>query len=190
MRHTILFLALIWTMLWMPVAALATPISLEFSGAIIDSSDPLLPDIGETFDGILVYDDATPDQDASAGAGYYDIISVDVVYSGGLTVSSTFGGITIADESTDQWAVVVIDETNPNLYFGLVLADPTGETLTSDALVTPQLGSYPDVSGGLIDYQISAFADHTIWMLVPEPSTASLLIMGLAMLATRAQLEG
>ena len=186
-----LILAIVSTLLTQSGIAYAAPITLEFSGVIIGSTDPSLPAIGETFDGVLVYDDAVVDQTADPTRGDYAIVSLDVVYSGGLVFSSIMGNLTVEDAATDLWGVAALDGTNPNLQFGLILEDPSGLAVTGDGLIVPLLPDYANVSGGPIDFGIPAIADHSITTLlsVPEPSAALLVTLGLGILAVRGRLR-
>jgi len=199
-----------------PAPALAAPVSVAITGVwtLVDDAGSVLGGAitpGSAFSATLVYDDATPDSNASAYYGNYAVAPAQfglTLTSGGFTFSQVFGGtneIDVIDLPTGD-SVSVYAETltaSPPVgtlgfsYASASLDDPSGTTLASDALTgvpwnmaswaSGAMTLFADIDDGNPLTYFDLEGDITSLAATPEPGTAGLVGAGLALLSLRAR---
>ena len=180
----------------------AAPISLSYAGVIDTFDDPngrLDPAIrlGATFTAELTFDPTTATLDgAPSNRNRYDTTPAPefTITFGETTLSETWTAISIGNDSTlggrtperDFWGALIEVEPFPETYISLAYIDETATRLSDAEFFVP---STSDFSGWtkvelLIAYlglETEAEARGTLFP-VPEPGTATLLLMGLGLL--------
>jgi hypothetical protein len=202
--------------LGLPGPAAATTVGFLFSGQIatVDDSADLFAGFfapGDSFQGVLVYDTATPDdRPGDPGWGLYEHPAPSA--PSGLTL--TIHGQEVASDPSGVFSVQVFDlvaddelraagplasTAAPVDGAGLWLLDGTGAAFDSDALPTAlELADFEPPGGGILSFAAVVFsrggseAVGTLTSLtpIPEPGTAALLGAGFAVLAAARRARG
>ena len=196
--------------------ALASPVTVAFTGVwtLVDDAGAVLGGAitpGSAFSATLVYDDATPDSNASPLYGNYTVAPAQLgftVTSGGFTFSHVFGGLNEIDvlhpgtgDTVSLYAegLAVSPSVGPIgfSWAGFSLDDPSGTALSSDALTgvpwsmaawsAGAMTIFADLDDGNPLTYFDLEGDVTSLTATPEPGTAGLVGAGLALLSLRAR---
>lgn len=199
-----------------PQQAAASPVTVVMTGiwTLVDDAGAVLGGAilpGSAFSATLVYDDATPDSNADPLYGNYFVAPAQFSFtlaSGGFLFSHVPGGVNEIDVidlgSGDSVAVYAETfTTSPPLPpFGLnyanpFLDDPTGTTLSSDALTAvpwslaawsaASMTFFADIDDGNPLTYFDLEGDITGLTVVPEPGSFGMLALGLTALACGAR---
>ncbi len=200
----------------LPQAAAASPVTVVMTGVwtLVDDAGAVLGGAilpGSAFSATLVYDDATPDSNADPLYGNYFVAPTQFSFSlasGGFLFSHVSGGVNEIDVidlgSGDSVAVYAETFTSsPPLppfglnYANVTLDDPSGTTLSSDALTAAPwslaawsaatMTFFADIDDGNPLTYFDLEGDITGLTVVPEPASFGMLALGLTALACGAR---
>lgn len=202
----------------LPRPATASPLTVVLGGvwALVDDAGAVLGGAvtpGTPFSVTLVYDDATPDSNASPLYGNYFVAPAQFSFTlatGGFLFSHIAAGVSEIDVTNlgSADSVAVYAETfdvSPSLpplglaYANPLLDDPTATALSSDALTgvprtlsawsSAAMSFFADIDDGNPLTYFDLEGDVTELAAVPEPGTFVLLSLGLAMLGRGARCQ-
>lgn len=195
-----LYLGILATGLLAASASHAVPVTFQFTGTVLGAAGDWAAEgvVGDTVNGSFTYDLATPDSSPPAdNLGNYDLSLPDAgitVTLGGLTVNSTDNVILTDfvrinfDPALNQFNYFT-DIADPDFdgmtdaNFGFLLQDNVVpiDALSSDALPTSfDLGKFGGNKQGFVQLPDGAGTlTFAITSIVPEPSTAALVGLGL-----------
>lgn len=208
--------ALVLLALASPLRAAASPVSVVMTGVwtLVDDAGAVLGGAilpGSAFSATLVYDDATPDSNASPLYGNYFVAPAQFAFtlgSGGFTFSHVPGGVNeidVIDPGTGDSVAVYAETftTSPPLpplglnYANVFLDDPSGTALSSDALTAvpwsmaawsaAAMTFFADIDDGNPLTYFDLEGEITGLTVVPEPASFGMLALGLTALACGAR---
>jgi hypothetical protein len=184
-----LFASIVVALLVASASSQATTYVYTFSGTVDTTNNPAFIGIGETFSGNFQYNDLVPDVNPNPSIGdYIGVGTIDVSYSGGFSINSSFGQIIVGDLAADTWTFYGFDDGDPLLSVVLQLSDPTGTALSSDALEELLPGGFSTQILSVADANTGDSASGPV-SVIPEPATGILVGFGCIGLAIRRRCE-